>query len=388
MLKETNNEINQRIIELTAGGYTWYDTAAAIQDEFNVHLTTDAVRCRYHRYKSRLTNEQANPTPVDKVIDEQTSESDKLKMLRMQISDERTQNNALLRRIAREQTLIDIAHDAVNTLANKYPFDITKRVTKADGAKSKEAILQISDWHYGTDFTTALNTYNTDIAVERVIKLAKETILRLQATDTSVLHVVNLGDMISGRIHYRLRINSRIDVITQTIQVSELIARFLDELMGVGIKIHYYDTLDNHSRLEPIKENSIDLESLARITGWFLRERMQGVTFHTLELSNDIATVEILGHKIGCVHGDKDTPETVAKNMSVMYKTFFDMFLIAHRHHFAANELNSIPTICNGSLMGTDDYAYNLRVSARPTQNLIIVTEENVLDTLYCIDLS
>jgi len=62
--------------------------------------------------------------------------------------------------------------------------------------------------------------------------------------------------LIAGRIHLTIRFNSRIDVITQTIEVSELLAEFIDEL-STYVPIDYYSVIDNHSRLEPNKKDAL-----------------------------------------------------------------------------------------------------------------------------------
>ena len=61
------------------------------------------------------------------------------------------------------------------------------------------------------------------------------------------------------------------------------------------------------------------------------------------------------------------------------------ILLTAHRHHFSADESNECLVVSNGSLMGTDSYAANLRLSSKPTQNLIIVSEDNVAQSIYRI---
>ena len=41
--------------------------------------------------------------------------------------------------------------------------------------------------------------------------------------------------------------------------------------------------------------------------------------------------------------------------------------------------------ISNGSLMGVDQYAQDLRLTNKPSQNMIIVSEENVCEVFYRI---
>ena len=306
-----------------------------------------------------------------------------IKRERVKLTDERVQTNAEVRRLSREETIKEIAHDFAREMNAKKLLDVPRGNIAVGG--DRKAILELSDWHYGIVIDNHWNKYDPDIARERISYLLDETIRICKKEDVSEIHVVNLADLICGRIHLPLRLQSRFDVITQIMEVSEIMAEFLNTLSTV-VKVHYYDCLDNHSRLEPNKSDSIDLESLARITPWYLKERLgNSISIHANEFGDDIITFEIFNHKILGVHGDKDSPRTAIDSLSMMTHQHYDLILTAHLHHFSADEKNETLIIANGSLMGTDNYAKNLRLSAKPSQNLIIVSPQNVLDCLYRI---
>ena len=386
-----SDEINRCIVEIyntnkqIDGDFTWQDCADIINTRFGTTLTKEACRKRYKYYKPCYSENSFEQLVIDDPAFQEKINDAKVVY---KLSDERTQINAMLRRISREETIKEIAKEVADKFNQKYSFsvDLSRRPFNDD--VKKEAILQISDWHYGIDIDSPSNVYNPDICRKRVEKLAKEVAQRCALYDIHRLHVVNLGDMIAGRIHLRLRLNSRIDVITQTIEVAELLANFLYSL-STFLDLEYYDTLDNHSRLEPKLSDSLDLESLVRIITWFLKERLKDVeTIHFNDNihGDDIASFTCLGHKIIAVHGDKDKPETVVSNLSLMTQSYYDLALTAHRHHFSADEKNRTIILSNSSLMGTDELAQQLRLTASPSQNLIIVTENNVMDTVCRIN--
>lgn len=148
-----------------------------------------------------------------------------LKKQQVKIQDERIQNNALVRRLAREETLKEIAREAVAAMESKVPLQRGEtRSVSGTSEEPKEAILQISDWHYGLEVDNFLNRYSPAIARARVQQLCDQAIARCHHDGIHKIHVVNLGDLISGRIHLPLRVHSRIDVVTQTMEVSELLA--------------------------------------------------------------------------------------------------------------------------------------------------------------------
>ncbi len=307
-----------------------------------------------------------------------------LAKLRVQLSDERSQINAMIRRMSREDTLKEIALEVVKNISKEK--QLVFKSSNYQESLNKEALLLISDWHYGNEINNIYNVYNPEIAKKRIYQLYELTVQKCLFNNIKHLHIANLGDMISGNIHLPLRINSRIDVITQVIEVSELICEFICDL-SKHFSITYYSTSDNHSRIESNKKESIDLESLYRITDWYIKNRIPNINYVENKFGQSIATMNILGYSIACVHGDKDKPDTLIDKLSNFTESSYSLICTAHEHHFSANEKHGTLMICNGSLMGTDDYAFNLRLHSKPSQNLIIISKNNVLDTLYRLEL-
>ena len=258
-----------------------------------------------------------------------------------------------------------------------------------DEPSKRDAVLCISDWHYGIEVDSALNKYNPEVCRERVAKLTARTLQHCRAYGIKHLNLLNLGDLIAGRIHLTLRLESRFDVITQVMDVSEILAEMLAKLSS-ELKVDYYSCIDNHSRLEPNKGDALDLETLTRITDWYLRTRLSNnpnIKFNENRFGPDIITFKCKGHNIAAAQGDKDSPTAAATSIARLTRDTYDMICLSHRHHFGADELNETLVIQNSSLMGTDSYAFRLRLSAEPSQNLIIVSEDNVTEAIHRIAL-
>ena len=309
----------------------------------------------------------------------------KVRKEKAKLTDERTQNNAYIRQLAREETIKDIAHDFAVQMEKK-PLLGDKGIIPY-GSNAREAILTIGDWHYGIDCNSYWNTYNPEIARQRITTLRNEVRMKCLEESVSKLHVVNLSDLICGRIHLALRLESRIDVITQVMEVSEILAEFLTALSEVTA-IEYYDCEDNHSRIEPNKHDSLNLESFVRIIHWYLKERLADndrIVINDNAYGEDIIAFTTMGYRVIGVHGNKDKPRDVVDRLSMMTKERPDLVLVAHYHHFSADELNEVIVLGNGSLMGTDTYAKDMRLTAKPSQNLVIVSDRSVVDTLYRI---
>lgn len=308
-----------------------------------------------------------------------------LKMQKVAITDERAQLGAYYRAMSREQTFKEIAADCAEKLRYSKPLLVTREPLSKDS--DKEAILQISDWHYGYDIHNAWNKYDTDICSERVGQLVAETINRCKRDNIATLHVVNLGDLVAGRIHLPLRVQSREDLVGQTMYASELLCEAISELSRY-FNIEYYDCTDNHSRLEPNKKENIQTETMTRIVHWYIKTRFEKndrVHINENEFGNDIITFECNGHKVIGVHGDKDGATNVVERLSGLTGRRYALCLTAHRHHFFGDEKNYTVLLSNSSLCGVDDFSVDHRLTAAPAQNLIIATKENITDGIHRI---
>ena len=370
---------------------TWSEIAEIINGELDFNYSDSWYRKNYN--SKSFPAFLLNPT-LDDCDNSSTFEALlEIKKERVKNADERSQAMAAVRKLAREETLYEIAKDVASILKDKpilpnYEYIINYGV--------KKAILQISDWHYGIEINNPWNCYNPEIAKERIILLRSKVVDKIKENNIKDLYICNLGDLISGRIHETIRIQNRIDVITQSLEVAEILVEFIAYLSQYA-DIHYISTSDNHSRLEPKKELSLDLESLTRVIDPLLESRIKNlqyenkcnnVEFIKSPYGPDIGIFEIMGYKIGGVHGHKDSPKTVVSNISLMTQANYDLIVTAHLHHFQADEQHNTVIVSNGSLMGTDDYASDLRLNNKPSQNLILLSEESVIDSIHKITLA
>lgn len=403
---ETDEEYEIRICALKDEfDLSWDDIAAIINTELGQNYTESRYRKMWKAYCLGVKNTAIQKRPRNKQEGEYLTYSDDTKAVkdnisessnfsdyiqqkidlqkeRVKISDERIQANAYIRALAREETIKDIALECAREMNSKKILKPTKELCVSG---KNAAILQLSDIHYGLIVDNYWNKYNPDIAKEKIAQLRDKVIYYCQLNDVSDLYITELGDAIAGRIHETIRYQSRFDVITQIMQISEIIAEMVTDLSEY-FDIHYYCCLDNHSRLEPNKKAALDLESLARIIPWYLKERVGNfVEINDNKYGEDIITFQCKGFNIAGCHGDKDSPIKIVDNLSMMTRENFDMVLTAHLHHFSADEKNQILVISNPSILSTDDYSKNLRLSSKSAQNLIIVSDDNVMECLYRI---
>lgn len=361
---------------------SWQDVANLLNDDLNYSYSPDKYRKEYYKCKKVESENQVE------MLSELDNSLLDIRKEKVKLQEERTQINSLVRALAREETLKEIALEAVSIMSGKkYLCSKVGPIVPYNG--SVKGILVISDWHYGIDVDTFYNKYNPEVARARVDKLLMESINIIKKECIQELYLLNLGDMISGIIHLPLRINSRLDVVSQTMQVSEILSEFITNLSNY-CKINYYSVTDNHSRLDPNKKESLQPESFVRIIDWYLKKRLENnpnVAFFKNIYGDDICSFDIFDHKVLAVHGDKDPQKKVLSQLTAFTQEHFDLILSAHRHHFYADEYNETELYSNGSLMGTDDYAASLRCNNKPSQLLIVCDKNNISKVVYKIKL-
>ena len=383
------------IYKMTHPDVTWQAIADTMNDQLSLNLTESTYRKQSKSWLTSSTTIGAveddpseGETEVDNYIYDLNTLLREIKKARVQLSDERTQNQAYVRKMAREETLLEMAREVANTMSAKKLLAVpTAPIVRT--RKDREGILCLSDWHYGIDVDNYFNTYSPRICLERLCKLRDEVILKGKELKFKKLHVVNMSDLISGRIHLQLRIENRFDAVTQVMQVSEILAEFLSDL-SEHFEIEYRDCLDNHSRLEPNKKESMELETLARIIPWYLQVRLKDN--HRIKMlyntyADDIITFNVFDWEVVAVHGHKDTPNKIINNMIAATRKRNDLVLSAHFHHFSADEEHECVRISNGTLMGVDTHSQDLRLTNKPSQNLIVANKENVTEFICKINL-
>lgn len=386
---ETEHDYRLRCyIQKESSDVSWRHLAKIMNNELGRTSDESVYRNQYKRWKKKglFFIEESDDTEVSDVLKDLILE---VKKERHKLSEERTQNNAYIRKLAREETIKEIAFEYASKMSNKKLLTYSNMQYPCTITKEKEGILLLSDWHYGIDVNNYFNIYNPSICKERVSELRDKVIEFGLMYGIQKLHIVNLSDLIAGRIHLTIRLESRIDVITQVMDVSEILAEFISDLANY-FTIEYRDVLDNHSRLEPNKKDSLELETLVRIIPWYLKERL--VNFNNVYIidnccADDIITFNVFDYNIVAIHGHKDKLSKVIDNMTNMTRRRNDLVLSAHYHHLSMEEEHECLRISNGSLMGVDTYAQDLRLTNKPSQTLIISSKDNVAEAICKINL-
>ena len=385
---ETASEYAQRCcVNKELLGLTWKQLAKLINESCGLSYSEAWYRKHYKEGKFNIPEydlTEETPEDPDNSYEERLNNTlHKINIRKFEVADMIASNNAMLRRMSREETIKDIAADYARVMAQSKPMLSVKNYSNQ--RTGKEGILLLSDWHYGLVCDNYWNKFDPQICKERVSNLLNKVKQSITEYKIQRLTVLNLSDLIAGRIHSQIRIESRFDVITQTMDVCEILAEFLEEL-SLHCPVDFYTCLDNHSRLEPNKKESLDLESLVRLIPWYLNTRLANNhrtnIFVDNEFGDDIITCHVLGHNVAAVHGHDDSPNNALESLSLFTDGQYDLICMAHRHHMWFEEQFESIVLSNGCLVGVDTHSKKHRLRSTPSQTLIIVTEDNVIDNV------
>ena len=291
-----------------------------------------------------------------------------------------------IREEARIENLVDEIKLTVDKLNN---LPVIKYESKDDVILDKEAVLLLSDLHIGVDCNNYYNSYNQTIAKERLEKLLKETIDYCRSNHVKKLNILNLGDMVAGLIHTNARIEQQMDVAEQVMVAAEYISQFLNELQKGVSEITYRSVYDNHSRLVANKNDHIEKEQLSRIIDWFIKERLKGtnIQFYDNDIDGGIGTLTLNnGQKMIFAHGHQDGRNSSYQNFIGLTQQWVDYICLAHYHNPASKDFQGCKVFINGSIVGTEQYAFGKRLFTKPSQKLLIFRNDS--KTVQDIDIN
>lgn len=291
------------------------------------------------------------------------------------------------RRDIREEVRIENLKDEIKFAAEKFGKlePIVWPEVKETPVEKTEAVLLISDLHIGVDCDNYYNKYNKDIAKERLAKLQQNVIKYCCINNVSVLNILNLGDLINGVIHTNARIEAQMDVAEQIMYAGELIANFLYGLSKEIPNITYRSVFDNHSRAIANKNEHIEKEQFSRVIDWFIAERLKDtpIEFIANDIDGGIGRMKLAsGKTLMFCHGHNDGRNNSYQNFIGLTQEWVDYICMAHYHNPASKDFQGCKVFINGSIVGTESYAFGRRLFTKPSQKLIIFNEgnNNILD--------
>lgn len=364
-----------------------------IVEKYNLDLHYDTLRKASQTIfgnifvSDYLKEKYANQVTSDSYLSELKQTKIDLMKEKQKLRDERTDFQRSVREDARRESFIETIERVMSEKVESLKFKPAPIIEGDD-----DMIVCLSDLHAGIEVKNAWNNYNTNILKERLNNYLQR-ILEIQHThNCKNCELVLGGDSISGIIHTSLRLQNNEDCIAQLKIVIEYIGEFVKELQPYFEQINVYGVAGNHSRLSPIKEDGLKGENLEEMLLYCLALKFSNAPNIKIcedsRFDNSICYFRTRGDKLFyLVHGDKDCVSNVVPNLTLMTGVKPDCVIMGHRHHNALETVHNTKIVQCGSVVGTDDYCVDKRITGKPEQVCLITNNKDVIKCLYNVTL-
>lgn len=386
-IKPDETELNyiRRIGDLKNSGLidmTWRELADVFNENLRVDnpYTESAYRKKFANIR-RFLNENDNVVVCEDAEDlvklRRELEKEKIKF-----RDERNEYNRLIREEARKESYREQFIRSIEEAAGKHSLQYTQSNQKSFVRGNAVIVAPLTDLHCGMKVSNHWNTYNENI-LKNMLNRYIDKIICVAINHGAEDIVVVGSELVSGQIHPTIKIQNNQDMIDQFLTVTDYICDFLKVLSGKFNNVSFYVAPGNHGRIHPSKDENLNHENFDNLVIPFVRSKLQNyrnIKCCENTITDDIVTCKINNIDFVAVHGDKDTPENVAKNMTKMLGYAPGIILMGHKHFNSYTTDGFTKVIQSGSFVGSDEYAITHRLVGYPEQTLLVIN-----DGLECV---
>ena len=328
--------------------------------------------------------EEENPSGLQSdQLQELQDEKLELQKEKLKFRDQKREFNNKLRKMARLEHLEDYLKDTVKEIEPVKLDDIEKNKKDSD----KELLVGLSDWHIGMSINSKFNTFDKEIAIKRLSKLQQKTMDKVLKEDIQTIHIANLGDLIHGLIHVSARVSSEENTIEQVITASEMVKGFIKPFLDLGIQVEYYNICGNHSRIVANKsESGGEEESFEKLILTIIDTAFSRYSnYNSTGSEFGMIEVNIKNEKVVLAHGHLDKGNGIVNKLPQMLGYPPTLVLTGHFHSESIKDYGVTTHIISGALCGSDDYATNLRLAGKPSQKMLVITDDGIEEnnTIY-----
>lgn len=360
---------------------TWEELARILNKELRTEdeeWTESAYRKKYQQAKI-FYEEVFSKMKSDEYNNELMVQKRELERLKIAFRDERNAWQKQNYADKRAEETLEILEEELKQLGNVnfQPHDILHI------SSENEMIICLSDLHIGQCFSSVFGEYNSSIAKKRLNEYLGKIIEVGKLHKVRKVHVVSLGDQISGSIHKSIAITNKENVIEQIRSATELISSFCYELTKYFEIVNYYSVSGNHTRIDR-KDDALHNERLDDTIAWAVSLSLNHIeNFHYMKHRNldiGLADMNVCGKTYIACHGDYDpmTKQGVS-NLCMLLGFIPEGIFRGHMHFPAMSEINGVKVVQSGSLAGSgDDYTIECRLTGKPSQALCICGKEGI----------
>ena len=361
----------------TLANSKWEDVASIINKELygadeESYKGASAYRKRY-QYAKDLFENHVFDTPVED-LDAKLQELRKERMKLQTLNLERT-------RIDKCEARHELFYEYIGSVCQALPWPHFQPLYLNRDSDMKY-LCTIADIHYGATFKSVNNEYSPAIAQDRLDLYAGHVIDFIKKHELNQLSVVNLGDSLQGILRLTdLKINDS-SVVKSIVEISRLLAVFINELSAY-CKIDYYHVPSaNHSQIRPLgsKASEIADEDLEYVIGNYIKDlciNNDRITVHLAKEGSQYIDIEGLGSTVVAGHGHTlKNLDTSIRDLSMLQQRNIDYVILGHFHgnkSFSTNEsvCSDQEVIVCPSFIGSDNYSDSLMKGSKSAAKIL-----------------
>ena len=373
---ETDEELIYRVCSEKEKIGTWDDVADILNKLLNTEYTESKFRKQFQAFQKMLEANQSKFSDGDAQLEEIRLATENLKKERLKLQATKLSENRYDRQDSRFELFYENVRDAIVRL--EQPKLVRTSINESDS----QYVLGVGDIHYGARFKSTNNEYSREECKSRFGVLLSYMEGFIESENISHLKIINVADTIQGILRLTdLQIND-IPVVDSVVEISRILAEFLNEL-SASCSIEYYHVPQaNHSQTRPLgsKASEVATEDMERIIINYISDLLSNNDRVEIisNLNADYVDVKIFDFECFATHGHKiKDVKGVISDMSNRNRKFYSYAFLGHTHsaneiivgedEFSNKEVLTIP-----AFVGSDPYADNLFVGSKGMAKLYL----------------
>lgn len=362
-----NNETDEQLIYRICNDKqligTWQDVADIINSLLNKNYSESAYRKLYQSFNKTFDANKNQIFNDDDYLSKINDTEQKIRKERIKLQTANIERNRIDREESRREMYYEYIANAINKL--KVP-DFNPLIDTQ--LNENEYIVCISDLHYGVTFKSINNEYSPKICRDRLEILLGDLINFINEKRIQNIRIINLGDTIQGLLRLSdLKANDS-SVVKATVEVSQCIAKFLNELSKYTMIDYYHVPTANHTQIRVLGAKASELadEDFEYIIAHYIKDLLSAnsrITVHIADDGSDYINIDLYDYNIIATHGHQiRNINDAIRDISMVKGKIIDFLFMGHKH--ASTSIIGSEHICNDteilvcpSIIGSDPYA-------------------------------
>ena len=373
---ETDEELIYRICSNKDKIGSWQDVADILNGLLGTEFTESKFRKQFQAFEKMLEANREKFVDGDVQLEEIRLATETLKKERLKLQATKLSESRYNRQDSRFELFYENIKDAIIRL--EQPKLIRTSINESD----TQYILGFGDIHYGATYKSVNNEYSREECKRRFGVLLSYMEGFIESENISHLKIINVADTIQGILRLTdLQIND-IPIVDCVVEISRILAEFLNELSASCSIEYYHAPQANHSQTRPLgsKASELATEDMERIIINYVsdllsnNDRVEVIT----NFEKDYVDIKIFDFECFATHGHKiKDVKGVISDMSNRNRKFYSYAFLGHTHsaneiivgedEFSNKEVLTIP-----AFIGSDPYADSLFVGSKGMAKLYL----------------